>query len=512
MLPVLSAAEMRALDVRAIEPLGLPGPRLMEAAGSGAATLLVRRFGPMRGRRVVVARGKGNNGGDGFVVARRLAARGARVSVHLAGRRGDVAGDAAGALSRWRGAVAEIDGPAGVERLWRDLGTADLVVDALFGTGLRGAVRGLPAEIIDAINRAGRPVAALDLPSGVDADRGPVEGSAVRAALTATFAGYKRALLLHPACDLAGAVTVIPIGIPDDEVGRGIAVHLIEAPDLMAHLPGRRADSHKGTYGHVLVVAGSLGKTGAAGLAGRSALRSGAGLVTVVTAASQQPIVAGLALEIMTESGAESPAGSLSLTGLPRLLDLAARVDAVALGPGLSLVEETQSLARALVAEVARPMVVDADALTALAGHLDVLQRAAGPRLLTPHPGEMARLIGASIADVQADRLGTVRDFCVRHRVWLVLKGAHSVVGAPDGALCINPTGNPGMATGGAGDVLTGMVAALLARGLEPFPALWAAVYLHGLAGDLARDAVGEDGLIAGDLLDRIPAAVRRKG
>jgi ADP-dependent NAD(P)H-hydrate dehydratase / NAD(P)H-hydrate epimerase len=512
MLPVFTAAEMRALDTRAIADLGIPGTRLMEAAGSGAAALLARRFGPLRGRRVAVMCGKGNNGGDGFVVARWLAARSARVRVYLAGRRDDIHGDAAEAFSGWRGAVVELANHPELPRLDRELGGADLVVDALLGTGLRGPARGLVAEGIEAINRAGRagrPVAALDVPSGVDSDRGQLEGPAVRAQITATFAGYKPALLLHPACQRAGEIVVIPIGIPSSEVGAGIETHLLEEVDARAALVPRGADTHKGTYGHLLVVAGSLGKTGAAGLAGRAGLRSGAGLVTVATAASQQPIVAVLGMESMTEALPETAEHSLALAARGRLLESSRRADAVALGPGLSLVAETQALARAMVEEVERSMVVDADALGALAGHLDVLDRAAGPRVLTPHPGEMARLLGAKVSDVQADRLGVVRDFCRRHRVWLVLKGAHSVLGAPDGALRINPTGNPGMATAGAGDVLTGMIGAFLARSLDPLAALQAAVYLHGAAGDLAARARGEEGLIAGDILEHIPAALR---
>jgi hydroxyethylthiazole kinase-like uncharacterized protein yjeF len=512
-LPVFTAAEMRALDTRAIRELGTPGLRLMEAAGSGAAALLGRRFGPLRGRRVAVVCGKGNNGGDGFVVARRLAARGARVRVHLAARRDEVKGDAAEALRRWRGSVIELPGGPGLRGLDRELAGADLVVDALLGTGLQGPARGLVAEVIEAINRArraGRPVAALDVPSGVNSDRGQLEGPTVQAHITPTFAGYKRALLLHPACERAGEVVVVPIGIPEAEVGAGITTHLLEAADAHAVLGKRRADTHKGTYGHLLAVAGSLGKTGAAALTGRAALRSGAGLVTVATAASQQPIVAVLGMEIMTEALPETAERSLALAARGPLLELAGRMDAVALGPGISLAPETQALARALVEEVPRPMVVDADALGALAGCLDVLDRAAGPRVLTPHPGEMARLLGTGVAEVQADRLGAVREFCRRHRVWLVLKGAHSVVGAPDGALRINPTGNPGMATGGAGDVLTGITGAFLARGLDPLDALQAAVYLHGVAGDLAARELGEEGLIAGDILDHIPGALRR--
>lgn len=285
---------------------------------------------------------------------------------------------------------------------------------------------------------------------------------------------------------------------------------LLEPSDIRALFPPRPPDAHKGTFGHLLVVAGSVGKTGAAALAGRGALRSGVGLVTIATPQSQQPIVAALGMEMMTEPLPETSSQSLALKAKDRLLDLSARVDAVALGPGVSLDPETQGLVRELVAEVRRPLVLDADGLSALAGHLDLLKRAPAPRCLTPHPGEMARMLGMSAAEVQADRIETVRTFCQRYGVFLVLKGARTVLGEPSGQVLLNPTGNPGMASGGAGDVLTGMVGAFLGRGMDPWAALQAAVYLHGLAGDLARDDKGEEGLIAGDIVEAIPKTIVR--
>jgi len=509
MLPVLTAAEMRAVDARATETLGIPGPRLMESAGAGAADLIARAFAPVRAKRVLVVCGKGNNGGDGFVVARRLRGKGARVQIALVARRGDVKGDAAVALGRWRGRVDEITDETGLGALVRGLARAHVVVDALLGTGLTGPARGLVASAIEAVNAGARPVVSLDLPSGLGADTGALLGPTVRAALTATFAGYKRSLLDHPGAARAGRVHVIDIGVPFAQVARGIATFLVEESDVRAHFPRRPPDAHKGSYGHLLVVAGSIGKAGAAALAGRAALRSGVGLCTVATPASQQPIVAGLGAEYMTEPLAETEGRALSAGAKGRILELAARADAVALGPGISLDPETQELIRALVLEVDRPMVVDADALSALAGGLDVLGRAAGPRVLTPHPGEMARMLGAAVPRVQADRLETARGFAARHRAYLALKGAGTVIAAPDGRVFVNPTGNPGMASGGSGDVLTGMVGAFLARGLDPLAALQAGCFLHGLAGDIAAGDRGEEGLIAGDIVEAIPAAMK---
>ncbi|MEX2223803.1 MAG: NAD(P)H-hydrate dehydratase [Candidatus Rokuibacteriota bacterium] len=516
MLPVFTAAEMRALDARAIRDLGIPGSRLMDNAGSAAAASITRHLAPIRGKSVVIACGKGNNGGDGFVVARRLRARGAVVRVFLVAGRAEVRGDAADALARWRGRVEEIRSARDLSVLARALDRADGVVDALLGTGLTDGARGLVAASIDLINRtcgreggrSGVPVFAVDLPSGLSADHGTLLGPTIAASRTLTFAGLKRSLLLHPAAARAGAVEIADIGVAAEETRRGVATWQLEAADARACFPPRERDAHKGRFGHLLIVAGSLGKTGAAVLAGRAALRAGVGLCTIAAPASQQPIVAAQAPEYMTEALPETAARSLAREAKERVLALARRMDAVALGPGLSLDPETQDLARALILEVERPMVVDADALSALAGHLDLLARAAGPRALTPHPGEMARMLAVGIDAVQADRLEITRAVSREHRVALALKGAGTVIGGPDGHVAINPTGNPGMAKGGSGDVLTGIVGALLARGVEPEAALRGGCYVHGLAGDLAAREHGEIAMIAGDIIEQLPAAL----
>jgi NAD(P)H-hydrate epimerase len=512
-LPVFTAAEMRALDARAIRELGIPGPRLMDNAGSAAAAAIARHLAPIRGRSVVIVCGKGNNGGDGFVVARRLRTRGAAVRVFLVAARAEIGGDAAGALRRWRGRVEEIRSDEDLGALARAVGRADAVVDALLGTGLAGGARGVVATVIELINRECArtcvPVIALDLPSGLSADRGALLGPTIQAARTVTFAGLKRSLLLYPAAAHAGVVEIGEIGVSPEETRRGITTWRLEAADVRPAFPPREVDAHKGRFGHLLIVAGSLGKTGAAVLAGRAALRAGVGLCTIAAPASQQPIVAAQAPEYMTEALPETAAHSLSLEARGRLLELARRMDAVALGPGLSLEPETQELARALIREVERPMVVDADALSALAGHLDLLRRAAGPRALTPHPGEMARMLGVGVDAVQADRLEITRSFARDHAVALALKGAGTVIGGRDGQVAINPTGNPGMAKGGSGDVLTGIVGALLARDIEVAAALRAGCYVHGLAGDLAAGLQGETAMIAGDIIEQLPATLR---
>ena len=511
MLPVFTAAEMRTLDRRAVAELGIPGATLMENAGRGAAAVLAELLpglgAPRRGARVAVVCGKGGNGGDGFVVARWLRRRGAHPIVLLAARPEEVRGDAGAKLAALRRAGVRpivIEDAARAASLLSD---AAVVVDALLGTGSRGAPTGLTAALIERINAAGRPAVALDVPSGLPADGGAPPGAAVRAAATLTFAALKYGLVTPPGLDFAGRVRVVPIGIPAAEVGRGIRAWLVERADVAAQFPPRPRDTHKGAYGHLLIVGGSLGKTGAAALAARAAMRAGAGLVTVATALSQQPIVAGLVLESMTEALAETPSGSAALGARERVRELAAARDAVALGPGLGLDDDTQQLARDLVQGLDRPLVLDADALTAIAGRLELLHHAPAPRCLTPHPGEMARLLGASIADVQRDRVASARGVATGHGVHVALKGATTVIAIADGRVFLNPTGNPGLASGGTGDALTGMVGALLARRMAPADALVAAVYLHGLAGDLAAARLGEESLVASDLIEAVPDA-----
>ena len=512
MIPLATADEVRRADRRAIEELGVPGVVLMENAGRGAADLIERVFGPARGRRVAVVAGKGNNGGDGFVVARHLAGRGATVDVWLVAAAADVRGDALvnlEALRRVGVGVTEVGVRGGIDALGRSLRGADVVVDALLGTGASGVPSGLVADAIRAINESGRPVSSLDLPSGLLADGGPVPEPTVRADLTVTFGLAKPGLYLLPGALHAGRVEVADLGVPREWLARGLRLGLVEAEDVRAALPPRPIDAHKGRHGHLLVVAGSIGKTGAAVLACRGALRAGTGLVTCAVPVSQQPVVAAHLAEAMTEPIAETAAQTLSAKALDRILELAARMDAVAVGPGVGREPETQGALRELVRTAEQPMVVDADALTALVGHLALVREARAPRLLTPHPGEAARLLDTTVAAVQADRLGSTRALAEATGAVVALKGARTVVAAPSGETTLNPTGNPGLATGGTGDVLTGIAGGFLAQGLAALPALQAAVYLHGLAGDLAARARGGVGLLAGDVAEALPAALR---
>jgi hydroxyethylthiazole kinase-like uncharacterized protein yjeF len=496
---------MQEVDRRTVE-LGIPGIVLMENAGHRVVEFLERRFAPLSDQRIVVICGKGNNGGDGLVVARQLFTRfrPKSLDVVLAFDPAEFHGDAALNFAMLRAC-----GCAFVREPGPLTPAASLVVDALLGTGLQMPARGPALEMIRRIN-TGFPVAkvvAVDIPSGLGSDAGAIaagsgDGEYVRADYTVTFTAPKVAQAMPPACNLMGELVVGAIGTPES-VLRGSSLGLIGASDFAHLLAPRVKDSNKGLYGHVLVVAGSRGRTGAAAMCGVSALRAGAGLVTVATAESALPLIAGFAPELMTDALHETPSGAID----DQPVDIGKK-NVLALGPGLGTEQPTVAMVRRMFHEVPVPAVVDADALNALAGsdwhgggHL---------RVLTPHPGEMARLIGsATAATVQGDRLGSARKLAGNRGVVVVLKGERTLIAFPDGRVWINPTGSPAMATGGSGDVLTGLIAGMLAQfPKEPETAIAAAVYLHGLAGELGACRLTEQSFLAMDLLEFLPAAI----
>jgi NAD(P)H-hydrate epimerase len=506
---LLTVDEVRALEVEAIAR-GTPGRVLMERAGRGAARVAGQL---LRGRRgpIVIVCGRGNNGGDGFVVARHLRARGRRVDVWLLGSGEAVTGDAAAMLQAWRrggGRVRSVQVQGDVDGLAAAIRNAALVVDALLGTGLNTAVRGLAADVVRVINEADVPTLALDLPSGLSADTGQPWGIAVRAVATATFGAAKVGLYLAPGADYAGQVTLIDIGLGAGAAGRQrTQTELLEAGQVGALLPRRPRAAHKGTFGHVLMVAGSRGKLGAGLLAAEAAARSGAGLTTLAVPVSLQPAAEGRVPEIMTVGLPDDGDGRVVAPDEESLGAQLARHTVVVCGPGLGSGDGPIAFVATLARLARMPLVLDADGLNAVAGTA-ALRHRVGPTVLTPHPGEMARLVAGSIADVQADRLGVARRFAVEQGVVVVLKGAGTVIAAPDGQAAISPTGNPGLASGGSGDVLAGMVGALLAQGLTPFDAAVFAVFAHGWAADAVAARRGELGLLARDLLAELPATI----
>ena len=511
-MKIVTAVQMKELDRRTIEEAKVPGATLMERAGSGVAEAMARAYGPLAGRAVTVLCGKGNNGGDGFVVARLLKKHRARVRVLLLARSGDLTGDAKTMYRRFLSAAGakSVAASPTPDALRAALAQSDLVVDALLGTGLSAPVTGAYRDAIEALNEAGRPVVSVDLPSGIHADTGAVLGAAIRADLTVTFGLPKLGLYTGPGLDHAGRVEVVDIGIPASFVDAIASRVSLLTPEIIRRLiPDRRPSSHKGTYGHAGIIAGSVGKTGAAAMAAKAALRVGAGLVTVATPASVNDTLEAKLLEAMTVPMPDTKERTLARAGLEELLSFINARTAVAIGPGLTTHPETVELLHALVPRLEKPSVLDADALNALAGRTALLTECTIPPILTPHPGEMARLMDhATTQSVNADRIGAAVAFAKARRVLLVLKGACTVVAHPDGRAAICPTGNPGMATAGTGDVLTGMIVGLLAQGLAPWDAACAGTYLHGLAGDLASFRLGPAGMTAGDVIEQIPYAL----
>ncbi len=517
-MKIVSAEEMRAIDRATSERFGVPSLTLMENAGAAVTEHVLADYGVAQ--RIVVFCGKGNNGGDGFVVARRLHEKGRAVQVVLLADPSELKGDAAIMFGKLPVAATVVTAS---ENLKSDhllqAAEADLYIDALLGTGFKPPVRGLYADAIEILNKRQAPVIAVDIPSGADADamtpqKSAPEGLIARADLIVTFTAPR---LAHVFGSLtAGSTYVADIGSPEEAIVSSLNLNVITARDFAAMIAPRPAESNKGNYGHVLVVGGSVGKSGSVAMAGMAALRTGAGLATVATPKSVLATVAGFHAELMTETLPETEAGTISAEAAEKLGSLAKGKSVLAIGPGISRVAETSKLVRVLVKKSELPIVLDADGLNAFEEHSDELAGNGRMFVITPHPGEMARLMGSSIAEVQKDRLGVARKFAREHAVIVVLKGHRTLVVRPDGEAWVNTTGNPGMSTGGTGDILTGMVAAMIAQSTatrnpdDTFLAVLAAVHLHGLAGDVMREKVGEHSLVATDLLQGLPEAFQR--
>jgi hydroxyethylthiazole kinase-like uncharacterized protein yjeF len=501
-LAVLTPEQMAAAD-RATIAAGTPSLTLMERAGIAVAGAAVRAAGGAYGRRVIVLAGKGNNGGDGLVAARHLAARGAFPVVVFPDDPEELTGDARTNLERLRDVrilrFAE-------DSFARELRHAGLVVDALYGTGFRGVLAGPPAQAVKAVNQSGLPVVAVDIPSGVNGLTGRVDGPAIRATITVTMAALKLGIVFHPGSEYAGEVEVADIGIATPQFPKVIGVP--EAADVARVLGHRPLDSHKRSVGTAMIVAGSVSMSGAVALATSGALRSGAGLVTIASGASVVTEIHPRVLEATSLRLPETPQGTLAAGALDLLIEKAPTVDAVAIGPGLTTDRETVEVVRKAVAALENPLVADADALNALAGDPGVLEARGAPTAITPHPGELGRLLGVSTASIQADRLAAARHAAERFGCAVVLKGYRSIVADAAGPTVIITTGGPALATGGTGDVLTGVTAALLAGGAEAFTAAWAASWLHGRAGDVLERVIGARGTVAGDLPGAIAGVI----
>ncbi|MBN1613489.1 MAG: NAD(P)H-hydrate dehydratase [Deltaproteobacteria bacterium] len=504
-MKVSSVSEMRAMDRYAIETIGIPEEVLMENAGMAASLVLAREVG-IRAGRISVICGAGNNGGDGFVVAR---------NIHAAG--GDARVFILGGLDRFRGAAKrnldiikklplEIKEVAAAAAIRNDLYHSRAIVDALFGTGLDREVQGLHREVIDLINGSGRKVLSLDIPSGVNGDTGEVMGAAVKADCTVTFGLPKVGNLLYPGFDLGGKLFVTHITFPPSlHDSDSLTVQVNDAVPLPRRIP----TAHKGRMGDVLFIAGAASYYGAPLFAALSFLKAGGGYSRLAAPKSVVPVVAQMGGEIVFHPQKETRQGSLAASSRTGLLDLARIADMVVLGPGLSLQEETQQLVRDLACAIDKPLLLDGDGITAVSGCEDLVRQRHAPTILTPHPGEMARMTGCSISEIGRRKVAILKETARRWNAFVVLKGAHSLIGTPDERIFINLSGNPGMATAGSGDVLTGTVAAMRGLGLDLEGAVRQGVFIHGLAGDLAAEEKGEDGITARDILDYLPGALK---
>jgi len=504
---VLTASESRAFDRRAIEEIGLPGAVLMENAALAVVESIVSGLAEVD--RVAVVCGPGNNGGDGLAVARHLVTRGYEVEVALERFGRDPSSDCAAQLEICRRIGIEVRELRAGEPDDR-FADAPLLVDALFGTGLSRPLEGEPAARVESLARGRAARLAIDLPSGLDADRATPAGPVLRADRTVTFVALKPAHVLPPAADLCGEVAVADLGLPAPSEGGAGALHLLVPEEVAAWLPPRPPGAHKGSFGHALLVAGSRGLPGASILAARAAVRGGAGLVTVAAPRELGPALAAASPESMQWPLAETVDGGADFGALESLLAAAAARTAVAVGPGLGRDASTVRLVERFVLDVERPLVLDADGLAPFEGEVGRLQERRAATVLTPHPGELARLLGTSVEEVQSDRLAAVRDAAARSGAVVVLKGRRTLVAAPDGEVWINASGGPALASGGSGDVLTGLLLARLAQGDDAAIGAAVAVHLHGVAGDLAAERSGGPAVPAGDLAEAIPAAYRR--
>jgi len=518
-MKLATAAQMRAMDQATYRDYGMPSLVLMENAALRVVDEIAARFGPLAGKRIAVACGKGNNGGDGLAIARHLHTRfGAAVTVWLAADPAALTGDAQTNYEMARRFGVPLQGTAGRGEAFSK---ADLIIDALLGTGIHGGVTGDLAAVIDAINSAHKPIVSVDVPSGLDADTGRVEGACVRASLTVTLALAKVGLYDFPGVDYVGELVVADIGMPLPLMVAGdIRVSLIQASDVARWLPPRAEgrDSNKGTFGTALLFAGSQGLIGAAVLCAEAAARTGAGLVTLaVPQDAQSAVMSRISPVVMTRGLPQTEHGAFALSALEPALALTERGKAAGIGPGLGGThdDQTRAFVRGFVSRCPLPLVIDADALNILSLEDDhgaaLVKSRTAPTILTPHPGEMGRLLGIDTPAVQAGRREHVERAAALFGCTVLLKGARTLIASPDGSLWVNAIGNAGMASGGMGDTLTGIITALLACGLDAGEAAAAGAYLHGLAGDLVRDAQGgKAGLLATDIIDTVPHAIAR--
>ncbi len=510
-MKVISAETMQTIDRLAITGYSIPGAVMMENAGRAVVREIENIFPEPSGKPVVVIAGKGNNGGDGYVIARLLAGERWKTALFVLANRSAITGDAAMNL--------ELLDPASVtfaeehlpENFSSVISEAALIIDAMLGTGVRNEIQGVFRDAVRLINNSGKKVVAVDIPSGINATTGQIMGEAVKAEITVTFASAKLGHVLYPGASHTGRLVVADIGIPDRIVANSPGCEFLDAATICPHIKTRDRTAHKGNFGHCLVIAGSTGKTGAAALSANSAVRTGSGLVTLSVPASLNHILEIKITEAMTSPLPDNGEGHLLNANFAALKKRMGDKDSLLIGPGLGLHPSTARLVHKIILTATIPVVIDADGLNAIAGNTRMLERKkTGIVVMTPHPGEMARLTGLSVKEIENDRIGTAGEFARRHGVYLILKGARTVIASPAGEAAINGSGNPGMASGGMGDVLAGIAASLLGQGYTPWNACCIAVFLHGYAADLVASEKGESGMNATDVMEKIPYALKQ--
>lgn len=518
-MKIVTASQMQAIDKRAIEEVGIPGIVLMERAGSAVARAIEEAFEGAKDLKVAIFCGRGNNGGDGFVVARNLRNKGALVHIFLLADPSNIAGDALinfnilKKMGQEFHLISQFNDLKQKEDLIKE---ADLIVDAIFGTGLSSPVRGVYQEVIEFLNHSGKAIVAVDIPSGLSADLAHPIGKNVKANITVTFGLPKIGNFLYPARNDVGELIVADIGIPPFIIEEAeIQLETIEKERVKEVFKEREPTAFKNNFGHILIIAGSAGFTGAAYLASQSAAIMGAGLVTLAIPQSLNDIMEVKLTEVMTLPVPETKERTFSLSAFDPILAFSRKASAIALGPGISTHPETREFVYKVVENIHLPMVIDADGLNLLAGNLDVIAKRwdkmepeEAPLVLTPHPGEMARLAGILTSQVQENRIETARTFAEEYSVIVVLKGAQTLIARPDGNVSINTTGNPYMATGGVGDVLTGMIVGLLGQGFSASLSAEAAVFLHGYAADLAVEDKKLQAILATEIFEYLPKAI----
>ena len=516
---LVTASQMQDMDRQTIESFGIPGVVLMENAGRGAFDFLVKTFNDINSRKVAVVAGRGNNGGDGFVIARYLLEKGVHVKVFLLSSKQKVGGDAKLNLDLYEslctasGAdpIIEIPDADAFKKQKENIVRHDLFVDAILGTGLNSDVRGYYKDAIQLMNRSGNPIFSIDIPSGLHSDTGQPLGIAAKASATSTFAFAKAGHILYPGNTHTGTLDIVDIGIPGFIArDKKIPLSLINKDRIQKMFPPRQSQSHKGSYGHLLIVAGSAGKTGAASLCANAAMRCGTGLVTLGVAKSLNKSIEPQVIEAMTYPLPEKKKGYLSDTCFEHIQKLLKGKQALAIGPGLGENKKTQTLIKKILEKTTVPLIIDADAINCLARDLNALKKKKAPAVLTPHPGEMARLCHMTTKQVQSNRINVASAFAKDFDSILILKGAQTVVSLPDGRSFVCPTGNPGMASGGMGDVLTGMIAGFCAQGFPLEAASLAGVYIHGLCGDILSEQMGGFGFLASDIVENIPKTIHQ--